>query len=56
MDATNPLSVLAIKRRVTALGPGGLSRDRAGMGSVTYIIRTMVVCVLLRHQRGQISD
>ena len=31
MDATNPLSVLAIKRRVTALGPGGLSRDRAGM-------------------------
>ena len=31
MDATNPLSVLAIKRRVTALGPGGLSRDRANM-------------------------
>ena len=30
MDATNPLSALATKRRVTALGPGGLTRDRAG--------------------------
>ena len=31
MEATNPLSALATKRRVTALGPGGLSRDRAGL-------------------------
>lgn len=30
MDQTNPLSELAHKRRVSALGPGGLSRDRAG--------------------------
>ena len=31
MDQTNPLSSLAHKRRLSALGPGGLSRDRAGM-------------------------
>jgi len=30
MDQTNPLSSLAHKRRLSALGPGGLSRDRAG--------------------------
>ena len=30
MDQTNPLSGLAHKRRLSALGPGGLSRDRAG--------------------------
>ncbi|MDO5028275.1 MAG: DNA-directed RNA polymerase subunit beta [Bacillota bacterium] len=31
MDQTNPLSELTHKRRMSALGPGGLSRDRAGM-------------------------
>ncbi|MEK7212943.1 MAG: DNA-directed RNA polymerase subunit beta [Patescibacteria group bacterium] len=30
MDQTNPLSELEHKRRISALGPGGLSRDRAG--------------------------
>lgn len=30
MDQTNPLSELTHKRRISALGPGGLSRDRAG--------------------------
>ena len=30
MDQTNPLSELTNKRRLSALGPGGLSRDRAG--------------------------
>ena len=30
MDQTNPLSELTHKRRMSALGPGGLSRDRAG--------------------------
>ena len=30
MDQTNPLSELTHKRRLSALGPGGLSRDRAG--------------------------
>ena len=31
MDQTNPVSGLTHKRRLSALGPGGLSRDRAGM-------------------------
>ena len=31
MDQTNPLSGLAHKRRLSALGPGGLSRERAGV-------------------------
>ena len=30
MDQTNPMSELTHKRRLSALGPGGLSRDRAG--------------------------
>ena len=30
MDQTNPLSELTHKRRISALGPGGLSRDRSG--------------------------
>ncbi|WP_110206739.1 DNA-directed RNA polymerase subunit beta [Nocardioides daejeonensis] len=31
MDQTNPIAGLTHKRRLSALGPGGLSRDRAGM-------------------------
>jgi DNA-directed RNA polymerase subunit beta len=30
MDQTNPLSEVTHKRRISALGPGGLSRERAG--------------------------
>ena len=30
MDQTNPLAEMTNKRRLSALGPGGLSRDRAG--------------------------
>src|SRR5690606_12698959 len=30
MDQTNPLSVITHKRRLSALGPGGLTRERAG--------------------------
>nr|ARW68300.1 RNA polymerase b-subunit [Chondria sp. (in: red algae)] len=30
MDQTNPLSELTHKRRISALGPGGLNKDRAG--------------------------
>lgn len=32
MDQTNPLSEITHKRRLSALGPGGLSRERAGLG------------------------
>lgn len=31
MDQTNPIAELTNKRRLSALGPGGLSRDRAGV-------------------------
>ena len=31
MDQTNPIAELTHKRRLSALGPGGLSRDRAGV-------------------------
>nr|YP_009057878.1 beta subunit of RNA polymerase [Nephroselmis astigmatica]AID67723.1 beta subunit of RNA polymerase [Nephroselmis astigmatica] len=31
MDQTNPLAEITHKRRLSCLGPGGLSRDRAGM-------------------------
>ena len=31
MDQNNPLAELTHKRRLSALGPGGLSRERAGM-------------------------
>ena len=33
MDQTNPLSEITHKRRVSALGPGGLTRERAGFRS-----------------------
>ena len=36
MDQNNPLSELTHKRRLSALGPGGLSRDRAGF-EVRYV-------------------
>ena len=32
MDQTNPLAEVTHKRRLSALGPGGLSRERAGFG------------------------
>jgi len=36
MDQTNPLSGMTHKRRLSALGPGGLSRERAGFDLATY--------------------
>ena len=33
MDQTNPLAELTHKRRLSALGPGGLTRERAGLRS-----------------------
>ena len=38
MDQTNPLSELTHKRRLSALGPGGLTRERAGMEVVTSLL------------------
>lgn len=45
MDQNNPLSELTHKRRLSALGPGGLSRDRADLKSVTCTIPIMEECV-----------
>ena len=44
MDQNNPLAELTHKRRLSALGPGGLSRERAGYESATYTIPIMAVC------------
>jgi hypothetical protein len=33
MDQTNPLAEVTHKRRVSALGPGGLSREQAGFST-----------------------
>jgi len=43
MDQNNPLSEVTHKRRVSALGPGGLTRERAGFEVQTYTRRTMAV-------------
>ena len=37
MDQTNPLSEITHKRRVSALGPGGLTRERAGFEMKMFI-------------------
>ena len=55
MDQTNPLSEMTHKRRMSALGPGGLSRERAGLKYVTFTIRTTDVFVLLKHRKDRIS-
>ncbi len=44
MDQTNPLAELTHKRRMSALGPGGLSRDRAGLKSEMFTTPTMEEC------------
>jgi hypothetical protein len=38
MDQVNPLSGVTHKRRISALGPGGLTRERAGQVKVDLII------------------
>ena len=51
LDQTNPLSEITNKRRISALGPGGLSRERAGFEVRDVHYRTTVVFVRLRHLR-----
>lgn len=53
MDQTNPLAELTNKRRISALGPGGLTRDRAVLKFVTYTIPTMVGSVRLKRLKVQ---
>ena len=53
MDQTNPLAEITHKRRLSALGPGGLSRERAGLRCVTFTTLTTADYVRLKHQRVQ---
>ena len=41
LDQTNPLSEITHKRRISALGPGGLSRERADLRFVMFITLIM---------------
>ena len=52
MDQTNPLGELTHKRRLSALGPGGLTLTVPDMKFVTFTILTMAVCVLSKLLEG----
>ena len=54
MDQNNPLAEITHKRRISALGPGGLTRERAGFEVRDVHPTHYGRCVLLKHQRGQI--
>jgi DNA-directed RNA polymerase beta subunit len=45
MDQVNPLSGVTHKRRISALGPGGLTRERAGFVS-TLAFACAMVCAI----------
>ena len=55
MDQNNPLSGLAHKRRLSALGPGGLSRSAPASRSVTCTPRTTAACARSRPPRARTS-
>ena len=54
MDQTNPLSEITHKRRVSALGPGGLTRERAGFEVEMFIQHIMEEFVHRKRLRDQI--
>ena len=54
MDQTNPLSEITHKRRLSALGPGGLTRERAGFEVRDVHPTRMAEFALLKRLRGQI--
>ncbi len=53
MDQNNPLSEITHKRRVSALGPGGLTRERAGFEVRDVHPPIMVEFVRLKHLKVQ---
>lgn len=55
MDQTNPLSEVTHKRRLSALGEGGLVKERAGFEDGMFMQRIMVEFVLLKLQKDKIS-
>jgi len=52
MDQTNPLAEVTHKRRLSSLGPGGISRDTAGM-AIRGIQRTMGVFAQSKRQKAK---
>ena len=55
MDQTNPLSEVTHKRRLSALGPGGLTRERAGFEVRDVHPRTTAASAPSRRRRGRTS-
>ena len=55
MDQVNPLSGLTHRRRLSALGPGGLSRERAASKSATSTSPTTAACARSRRRRAPTS-
>ena len=53
MDQTNPLAELTHKRRLSVLGPGGITRDRAGFAVRDIHQANMVEFVPLKLQKDQ---
>ena len=53
MDQTNPLSEITHKRRLSALGPGGLTRERADFESGTFIPPIMAGCAPSKRRKDQ---
>jgi DNA-directed RNA polymerase subunit beta len=55
MDQTNPLSEITHKRRVSALGPGGLTRERAGLKCATCIRPTTAASARSKRRKVRTS-
>jgi DNA-directed RNA polymerase subunit beta len=55
MDQINPLAELTHKRRLSALGPGGLSRSARASKSATCTRRTMAVSARLKRRKDRTS-
>ena len=55
MDQTNPLAEVTHKRRMSALGPGGLSGSERALRCVMSTIRTTVAYVRLKRRKGLTS-
>jgi DNA-directed RNA polymerase subunit beta len=55
MDQTNPLSEITHKRRLSALGPGGLTRERAGFECATCTRRITAASARLKRRKVRIS-
>jgi DNA-directed RNA polymerase subunit beta len=56
MDQTNPLAELTHKRRLSALGPGGLTRERADLLCEIFTLRIMAASAPLKLQKARMQD